>query len=334
VSAENYNTATSVAYTAILPWYANYTIPPKRRELARARTAHMGLSSLDVDTTEEQAFAPGRGTASSDYEAAKRAAGIPTDGQPNTLRMGRGKGLGGLLGAPVYAARFRLDALSNELLQPLADLLGKNDYLLQSDKPSSLDCLAFGYLSLLLYPAVPQAWLREAIQTRFPRILSYIHRMRDLSFSNEHIDTGRIWSISIGSTSRTTDMLLPWQMRPHTFASTAVSGAKEILGNVPLLSSFAQRKRVTHSEPQTVSQKAKSSLPTPVLTNTLLGMTAAVAVGLASLALHHRRSPRDGPLIFWDLRPPSSTGLGEAHDLLSVLASQLPSQAGGAYSQF
>jgi len=53
VSAENYNTATSSAYTAILPWYANYTVPPKRRDLARARTAHMGLSSLDVDTTAE-----------------------------------------------------------------------------------------------------------------------------------------------------------------------------------------------------------------------------------------------------------------------------------------
>ena len=102
VSAENYNKTTSSAYTAILPWYANYTVPPRRRDLARTRTAHMGLSSLDVDTTAEEGFAPGRGTASSEYEAAKQAAGIPTENQPRSLNIGRGRGLGGLLEVLTY----------------------------------------------------------------------------------------------------------------------------------------------------------------------------------------------------------------------------------------
>ncbi|KAF7677472.1 hypothetical protein GT037_004331 [Alternaria burnsii] len=189
VSAENYNSTTSSAYTAILPWYANYTVPPKRRDLARARTAHMGLSSLDVETTAEEGFAPGRGTASSEYEAAKRAAGIPTENQPNAMSIGRGKSLGGLLGGQVYAARFRLDALSGELLDPLSDLLGKHDYLFRGDKPSSLDCLAFGYLSLLYYPPVPQAWLRETLQTKYPRIVAYIGRLHEDLFRGEQLHT-------------------------------------------------------------------------------------------------------------------------------------------------
>ena len=289
----------------------------------------MGLSSLDVDTTAEEGFAPGRGTASSDYEAAKRAAGIPTDAQPNTLRMGRGKGLGGFLSTPVYAARFRLDALSNELLEPLADLLGKKDYILQGDQLSSLDCLAFGYLSLLLYPPVPQAWLREAIQTKFPRILSYIRRLRKELFSNEEIDPASVWSVSNGSTDRNAPMLLPWQPRPQSLASGALSGTREIVGNIPFISSFTQRNAVAHPEPAAMSKSAQSSLPTTLLINTLLSATAAVAVGLASVAVHHRRSPRDGALIFWALRP--STGLGEAGNILSVLANQIPA---GAYSQF
>jgi hypothetical protein len=290
----------------------------------------MGLSSLDVDTTAEEAFAPGRGTASSDYEAAKRAAGIPTESQPNTLHMGRGKGLGGFLGTPVYAARFRLDALTNELLEPLVDLLGKSDYLSKKQGMSSLDCLAFGYLSLLFYPAVPQAWIKETIQTKFPRIASYIHRLRKEVFSAEEIRPSEIWSISTGSIRVTSGMLLPWQARSQSWASSASIGAREIFGNLPLVSSLAQSTSVVHLESPSSSKVVRSSLPSRTIVNSLLGVTAAATVGLVSLAVHHRRSPRDGALIFWALRP--STGLGEAGDILSVFANQLP--AGGMYSQF
>ena len=189
VSSENYHAATSSAYTAVLPWLSNYMIPPKRRNLARARTAHLGLSSLDVAEASEHMRGPGAGTASSEYEAAKMAAGIPTDSEPKALSMGRGKGLGGLLNSPIYAARFKLDALSNELLEPLSDLLQKKDYLLEGDKPSSLDCLAFGYLSLMFYPTVPQAWLKETTQTKFPRISRYIQRLRKEFFGGEEVNS-------------------------------------------------------------------------------------------------------------------------------------------------
>ncbi|KAH7406036.1 Eisosome component PIL1-domain-containing protein [Phaeosphaeria sp. MPI-PUGE-AT-0046c] len=249
VSAENYNTTTSSAYTAILPWFANYTVPPKRRDLARARTAHMGLSSLDVDTTAEEAFAPGRGTASSEYEAAKKAAGIPTDGQPNTLRIGRGKGIGGLLGAPVYAARFKLDALSDELLEPMADLLGKSNYLMKADRISSLDCLAFGYLALLFYPAVPQAWLKETIQRKFPRIASYLRRLREEIFLNEESNPSDVWSISSGSRDAGMGTSLPWQARASSVASSTWFGVREILGNMPAISAFSQGTTVVDLEP-------------------------------------------------------------------------------------
>jgi hypothetical protein len=327
VSAENYNTTTSSAYTAILPWFANYTVPPKRRDLARTRTAHMGLSSLDVDTTAAEGFAPGRGTASSEYEAAKRAAGIPTDGQPSTMRMGRGRGIGGFPGTPVYAARFKLDALSNELLEPLSDLLGRTNYLLNGDELSSLDCLAFGYLSLLYYPAVPQTWLRETIQTKFPRIASYLRRLREVIFANEEVKAADVWTIANSSSDTTNGMLLPWRAASQSLTSNASSGVREIIGNMPLISSFTQTTSIIHLEPRQTSKSIRSTLPSHALVNSLLGITAAATVGLAALAVHHRRSPRDGALIFWALRP--STGLGEAGSILSVLASP-----GGVYSQF
>ncbi|KAF1941522.1 hypothetical protein EJ02DRAFT_377474 [Clathrospora elynae] len=282
VSAENYNTTTSAAYTAILPWYANYTVPPKRRDLARARTAHMGLSSLDVDMTAEEGFAPGRGTASSEYEAAKRAAGIPTESQPKNLNMGRGKGLGGLLGGRVYAARFRLDALSGELLDPLSDLLGKHEYLFCTEQPSSLDCLAFGYLSLLFYPALPQAWLKETIQTKYPPIAAYLHRLRTAFFQDEEISPGIVWSVSTGALENNKNALLPWAPRSQNFATSALAGARELVGNIPVISSVWKRHRIDVSKPLELSKRARSELPSPLFVNTLLGSRAPTASQIQS----------------------------------------------------
>lgn len=328
VSAENYNTTTSSAYTAILPWYANYTVPPKRRELARTRTAHLGLSSLDVDTSAKEDFTPGRGTASSEFEAAKRAAGIPTEGHPNALSMGRGTGIGGLFGRQVYAARFTLDPLSNELLEPLSDLLGKNNYLLRGDHPSSLDCLAFGYLSLLYFPNMPQAWIKEAIETKHPRIVSYLRRLRQDFFKSEEIEPADIWLLSTGTTATNGRYQLPWQSKHWTFYLSTLAGAREFVGNLPLVSSFTQ-KNVVPLDSRELSRQTRSDLPSPLSINMMLGVTSVFVVGLASLAIHHRRSSRDGELIFWALRP--REGFGEAANILSVLANQ---GSGALYSQF
>ena len=192
---------------------------------------------MDINEVSQDTRGPGSGTASSDYEAAKRAAGIPGHDKPKVLSMGRGKGLGGLLGTPMYAARFKLDALSSELLEPLSDLLGKEDYLLGGDKPSSLDCLAFGYLALMLYPPVPQSWLKEAIQTKHPRILRYIRRLREDLLGNEEVNPAEVWSIASGQTSRTA---LPWHSRrPRAVLSQVSLVAGEIVKGTHLPISFS-----------------------------------------------------------------------------------------------
>lgn len=290
----------------------------------------MGLGSLDMDTTAEEGFAPGRGTASSEYEAAKRAAGIPTESQPNTLSIGRGKGLSGLLGGQVYAARFRLDALSGELLDPLSDLLGKNRYLFRGDQASSLDCLAFGYLSLLIYPEVPQAWLREMIRTKYPRIAAYIGRLHKDLFNEEEVIPAHVWTLSTGQSTAVSGTSLPWTARSDTVVSNALACTKELLGSIPGIAAFAKGRTVVASETMVVSRRARSELPSPLYLNTLVGISAAFAVGFASLAIHHRRSPREGEMIFWALRPTS--GLGEAGSILSVFANQL--HDGALQSQF
>lgn len=329
VSAENYNTTTSSAYTAILPWYANYTVPPKRRELARTRTAHMGLDSLDVDTRTEAMSGPGRGTASAEFEAAKRAAGLPTDSKPSFMSIGRGKGFGGLLGTPKLSGKFRLDAVSSELLEPLSDLLGDSEYLLGTSQPSSLDCLAYGYLSLMLFPAVPQAWLRETITGKFPRLATYIQRLRKDVYADHETNAARVWAITTSrasSTEQSESTHLPWSARSQNFTTNTFVGIKEVIGSIPVISSLMKRELPV--EPTSTSSRVRSELYSPVFVNTLLGLTAAVAVGFASFAIQHRRSPREGELVFWALRP--SVGLGDAGNIFNVLG-QVPR---GAFSQF
>ena len=300
VSSENYNTTTTTAYTAILPWFSNYTIPPARRELAKARTAHLGLSSLDVADAREEYHGPGRGTSSSEYETAKRSAGIPGSDRASALHMGRGKGL---LSSPVYAARFRLDALSNELLQPLSDQLGSKEYMFGGSEPSGLDCLALGYLSLLRYAPVPQAWVKETLQTRFPTLDAYIVRLRTDLLQEEDIKAADVWAVTTGrAAANDTHTHLPWARRSSRAILPQLLEAFHHAAMPQVLQSSAKIRHHGY-ERGGRSEGPTTALLSPFTTNTIATVASTVAVGLTALAVHHRKTPRDGPLIFWALRP-------------------------------
>ena len=295
----------------------------------------MGLTGLDVDAAAEDDTGIGGASLSRDYEAAKKAAGLPSDSrasQPKYLQVGRGKGLSGLLGSSIYAARFKLDALTNELLEPLSDLLGKKDYLFEGDKPSSLDCLAFGYLSLMFYPGVPQAWLKEAIQTRFPRLMSYIWRMREELFGGEDVKAADVWSISgseesedrIESALHRLGLRLPWRPAPRrTIARVAMKVTREVTSSISFVSSFS-RPHIHHSSSRQ-KESVVSQLPSPILVRSILGLSTVAAAALAGVAINQRRNPRHGDLVLWALRPAMGlNSFGQAGDFLSVFANQLP----------
>lgn len=289
----------------------------------------MGLETLDVDTRAKEGMVPGRGTASAEFEAAKRAAGLPADSKPTAMSMGRGKGLGGFLGTQQYAARFRLDAVSNELLEPLSDLLGDEKYVLGTSQPCSLDFLAFGYLALMIFPNVPQAWLKETITTKFPRLAKYARELRKTILTEEDIDAVQVWATTTGSVPLALpNSHLPWAARSHGFVHHTFTGFREFLGNTPVVSSLVGQDSVSPPEPLPSSNRTVTELPSPLVVHSLLGLTTALVVGFTSLAIQHRRSPREGDLIFWALRP--AFGLGDAGNIFSVLG-QLPS---GDFSRF
>ena len=92
----------------------------------------------------------------------------------------------------------------------------------------------------------------------------------------------------------------------------------------PLLSTVLYRPAVVQDRFTKHSTSFPSSLPSATKMNALAVFSATVGAGFAGLALYHRRNPREGPLIFWALRPRAAfAGFGEAESMLSVLAGQL-----------
>lgn len=158
ISSENY-AQTRSRYTYIVPWPTQYYIPLSQRSLAKSRTEHLGLSSLDLDMVDDE-----------EHNRRKLDDLIPTG-----LRTSK-QTLTGLLKEKGSGKKFRLDGLVDVACEPLQQLLGRKRYMLSDERPSSLDCLVLGYLSLALIPNVPQRWLAEGMEARYPELCNYVRR--------------------------------------------------------------------------------------------------------------------------------------------------------------
>jgi sorting and assembly machinery component 37 len=174
VSSENYRHATRPAFTALLPWHANYILPPRRRAAARAMTDHLNISSIDVDSVHEDNNSSlggvGQDPNQQGFEAQAKDRASLLLPRKDTVRS--------LLQRPEHAAIFRLHAVAAEFFAPLRDMMGEeNDFLLGKKEPTEVDCLAYGYLSLMLYPDVPQAWLAKTMKEKHTNLVRFVERM-------------------------------------------------------------------------------------------------------------------------------------------------------------
>ena len=254
-------------------------MPPSLRSKARQLTAHLGLSSPDLDDDEEE----GRNAAD------RRNKSIIPDSlrsiggrQPKTVKEA--------LKLQQASTRFRLEALVDDFCQPLASLLKQKPYLLSSDRASSLDCLASAYLNLMLQATVPQDWLRARIQQRWPALEDYAQRTAALFWGG-----GRGKKAEIGGANTAKD-LLPWQDPPQqTLARTTAFLANHALSLIPLsTSSSTLHSSTTHPPAITPSIDTTSSHllpptqrhPQPHTLPTVLLAASAFAAGLAALSTY------------------------------------------------
>jgi sorting and assembly machinery component 37 len=227
VSFENYRNATRPAFTALLPWHTNYILPPQRRAAARARTAHLGVAtSIDVDDVHGDLSDRPAGTETGGASNPKEKAFAEATQQRASLLLPKKDTLKGLLKKPEHAAIFKLNVLVDDVLQPLQDLLGEDGkegegeetFLLGVREPHALDCLAVGYLSLMLYPTLPHSWLAARLRAKYPRLVSYTDRLRQRL--DLHADTAEIMALqkSDPSSAKKLSSTLPFSA-PESSAS-------------------------------------------------------------------------------------------------------------------
>ncbi|KAF7594806.1 hypothetical protein BBP40_008309 [Aspergillus hancockii] len=195
VTSQNYYNKTSPAYGSILLWPNQWFLPLKLHAAAKARTEHLSLSSLDLQAIEDQR--------QREHSAAIAAGQIP----PNFIRRPRDT-VTGLLGKTSQQNQFRLDAATDELFEPLEEILADKTYLIttENEGPSSLDCLALGYLSLASIPDLPFSWLRDAMKTKAPRLTALTERMRTQCYGSGAVDVSHAYTPAQNNGS-----LLPWR---------------------------------------------------------------------------------------------------------------------------
>ncbi|KAJ5410178.1 uncharacterized protein N7487_004537 [Penicillium crustosum] len=159
VTSQNYYTNTSPAYGSLLQWPNQWILPPKLHAAAKTRTEHLGLSSLDLQAMEDQR--------KREHSAAVASGQIPSNliQQPHDT-------VSKLLGRTAQTNQFRLEALTADFFEPLEAMLARSKTCLlpadDNNNPSSLDCVALGYLSLALVPDLAFPWLRDAIRAKAP----------------------------------------------------------------------------------------------------------------------------------------------------------------------
>lgn len=300
VSYANYHARTSSAFTRILPWYANYIIPPRRRRAAHQRTEHLGVSSLDMDDVHESVIDRPSNQSPETFEHA-------TEKRARTL-LGTRETILSMLKRPEYSGAFKLQALADNFFEPLSAQLNENEYLLGTEAPSPIDFLAFAYLSLMLRPDVPQTWLADILRKRYPLLVQYTDRLSaELNVNTPERDIDIL--INGGDSDRPLPGNLPWTTPyPTTFDGAASLIGKTFIDWLRVLT----RPDAMLSEGQSQLQKY---LPTALV-------TTAVSIALCGYYIHMTgRWPRGEAVHFFGRK--RITDFGAAGAALAALGGQL-----------
>ncbi|KAK3711704.1 hypothetical protein LTR37_009481 [Vermiconidia calcicola] len=264
VSFDNYST-TRNAFTKILPWHANYTLPPKRRQAARQRTEHLGISSIDVDDMHEDlsnrppGYDVGKDKQQTFEAETQKRASLLLPSRNNTVR--------GLLQQTRNSAVFKLHALAENFFEPLQDMLGDKEYFFGSNKPTTIDCLAYGYLGLMLFPSLPQDWLAKTTRTKYPKLARYTERMHEKM--GLETDAEKVMSLTdckneaaVQATCDACEMKLPWE----PFSTVGALGvtttiANDLISQIPLIGGSSVKIIPSKTPTKSRSQQLQPYLP-------------------------------------------------------------------------
>lgn len=233
VSSLNYTSTTRSAYAQILPWPNSWIYPPRVRAAAKARSHHLGLSSLDIDSVDAPQSQPETNVSQIPTHLLKKPADTITS----------------LLGQGQQYNQFRLSALTTAFFAPLEDLLSNKPFLLTTTQLSSLDCLAIGHLSLALFPEVPHPWLQTALKDKFPLLASYTDRVSRACFGPPVSPSNYLSTAPADPRRKAYEAEpLPWvAVEQPSLTSVGATLLDSIADSLPLVSSIRAHARLRHA---------------------------------------------------------------------------------------
>jgi len=242
--------------------YANYVLPPSRRRLARDRTAPLGLgiSSADLDD---------KPPPSSDavFESNTHARASVLLPRKPTLR------------SLLPSSSFRLHNLATAFFQPVQKLFGANHHFLRDAKIGEMDCLVYGYLALMLYPELPDAWLRETLRREeFRELRAWVDRVHD--------------ELELG-----VEEVLPWTVPPPT--NTLTSALSTLVPHLPILGPLCVGPTIIISSRPAPSAWQQYRTPFPLL---LLVASGTLGLGVYISFLH-------AGALFWPVQQQKGQGM-------------------------
>lgn len=236
VSSLNYSSSTLRAWAELLQWPNQWIVPPKMRAAAKRRTEHLGLSSLDVDSVDDQ----------------KQNETLGADQIPKSLLQKPRETVTSLLGRSTHRSQFRLDAITARFGEPLQELLGQKMYFFSETSMSSLDCLALGYLSLALIPQLSHPWLHETLKPKFSALAVYAERVSQKCFQTPVNVSNALVNVKEqakesphgkGATPHASS--LPWQAPARASMSTiGYTVLQNMADSTPILKQFRANERL------------------------------------------------------------------------------------------
>lgn len=172
VSAANWSASTRPAYSSLLSFPLTWTLPPLLRAQAIQRAQHLGMAELDTDFDSNSGL---HLTASRDALPETFRRHLPATTK-KTVRDEM---------TPEQAAAIRLLSLVEDCLSVVNSLIleeqptsGKPPRFFPNiSAPSSLDCLAYGFLALMVVPSVPRSFLKDWILAKTPRLAFFVDSM-------------------------------------------------------------------------------------------------------------------------------------------------------------
>lgn len=199
VSSDNFTSRTRGALSEIFPWPQSWTVPQRLRDDARKRSEHLGLGDLDVDATREK-------------ELKRENEGIAAQ-IPKSLRISK-QTVSALLGSTAEQTRFRLVAVTADFFEPFEELLGDKEWFL-GDQMTVLDCYALGVLAQMGIRDLPQQWLKDALDKRYPTLAKWAKQNTASMYDNH--------------------ALLPWMpLEPRTWLEVASVTVNFLADAIPI----------------------------------------------------------------------------------------------------